>query len=58
MSSDIGARYLSAAAAASIVYAIGANEWAFIHFFQYVFPAIALLTGIGISGIARKGDRQ
>ena len=54
MSSDIGARYLSAAAAAAIVYAIGTNEWAFENLFQLVFPAIALLTGVGIAGVARK----
>jgi len=54
MGADIGARYLSAAAAASIVYAIGANDWAFDHFFHFVFPTITLLTGIGIAGIARK----
>ncbi len=54
MNADIGARYLSAAAAAAIVYSIGGNEWAFENLFQLVFPAIALLTGIGIAGIARK----
>ena len=54
MNADIGARYLSAAAAAAIVYVIGGNDWAFEHFFHYVFPAITLLAGIGIAGIARK----
>lgn len=54
MSSDIGARYLSAAGAAAIVYAGATNEWAFENLFQLIFPAIALLTGIGIAGIARK----
>ena len=54
MSPDIGARYLSAAGAAAIVYAIGTHEWAFENLFRLVFPSIALLTGIGIAGIARK----
>ena len=30
------------------------HTWAFEHLFQFVFPAIALLTGIGVAGIARK----
>ena len=54
MTTDIAARYLSAAAAAAIVYAIGTNEWAFENLFDFVFPGIALLTGIGIAGIAHK----
>ena len=54
MTTDIAARYLSAAAAAAIVYAIGTNEWAFENLFHLVVPAIALLTGVGIAGIAHK----